>query len=269
MGLVQRLGRGRKRLMGVFARIFRRRKRDVLEITRHEHVSGHRIMERSGWVRGEGYATREEMEKSLKRKAAELGGNAVIKFYWNSYPKSRSDLFKGEGEAVSVEENTTYQSGKSGKKTYISRDKPIYIDGSNLIHWTKDHSIDTHPLDVLCRTLRDANVDFLVFFDANIKYLLQEAGLPVTPKDRSTKDLERIFELHTDEISVVPAGSSADDFILQRVHISKGMVISNDRYTDYRDIYPWLGNPERIHRGYVDKGQLYIPTLSLKIPTSG
>ncbi len=254
--------------MGLLARIFQRRKSGVLDITRQEYVRGHRIMERGGWVRGEGYRTREKMEKSLKRKAAKLGGNAVIKFYWNSYPHGRKDLFKGEGEAVRVEKTTT-QSGKSGKKIHISRDKPIFVDGSNLIYWTKDHRIDTHPLGVLCQTLRDANVDFLVFFDANIKYLLQEAGGRITPKDRSTKDLERVFGLFSDEISVVPAGSPADDFILQRAHISKGMVISNDRYKDYHDTYSWLGNPKRVHRGYVDKGHLYIPTLSLKIPTSG
>lgn len=254
--------------MSLFHLFFRRSSANI-EITRHEHVRNHRIMERSGWVRGEGFATREKMEAALKCKAVKLGGNAVIKFYWNSYPKGHRDLFRGEGEAVRVEIVATHQRGKPGKKIHINRDNPIFIDGSNLIYWTKDHHIDTHPLRVLCERLREANVDFLVFFDANIKYLLQEADGRITPSDRSTRDLEQAFGLFSEEISVVPAGSPADDFILQRAHISKGIVISNDRYKNYHGTYSWIGNTARIHRGYVDKGHLYIPTLSLKIPTSG
>lgn len=253
--------------------IFKRRKpspNQVIDITRHEYLRGYRIVERGGWVRGHGYGTREELEAGLKSKAAKLGGNAVIKFYWNSSPRGRNDQFRGEGEAVLVEENGTKTKTPAPKnKARIRKDTPIYVDGSNLIYWTKDHRIDTHPLAVLCGKLRDDSVDFLVFFDANIKYLLSEAGGQVTPRDRSTRDLERVFGLFAEEITIVPAGSPADDFILQRAHISKGMVISNDRYKDYFETYPWLGNAKRVHRGYVDQGNLYIPTLSLKIPVSG
>ena len=245
-----------------------RRLAKVVDITQQEYVRGYHVVERGGWVSGSGYHTREAMENDLKLKSEKLGGNAVIKFYWTRFPYGRKDYFRGEGEAVVVERNDG-PAPKATNPLHVSN-KLVVLDGSNLIYWTKDFHIDTSPLAKLCAHLREAQTDFLVYFDANIKYLLAEqAKGNLNPKDKSTRDLQRIFGLFAEEIEVVPAGSRADDFILQRAAISKGIVISNDRYMDYADVHPWIGSNTRLHRGHVSKGHLYIPTLKLKVAISG
>ncbi len=260
--------------MGLFSKLFSKKritapKDDLVGITQAEFLRGYRVVERGGWVKATRCNSREELEARLLKQSAKLGGNAVIKFYWTRYPKGNADRFRGEGEAVLVEPTGNSLPPEKKRKTTIRTDRLVIIDGSNLIYWTKDFHIDTSPLTKLCAHLRDHHADFLVYFDANIRYLLRDAGARIDVRDPSKRDLQRIFGLFPEEIEVVPAGSRADDFILQRAQISRGIVISNDRYADYTDQHPWLGSKNRLHRGHVSQGHVYIPTLSLKISTSG
>lgn len=265
MGMGERVCGG-----GINVMFKRYKKAEFIDITQQEYVRGYRVTERGGWVSGSGYKTRAEMEADLTQKSAKLGGNAVIKFYWTRFPERRKDWFRGEGEAVLVERNDGTVPKKGTQTPPQITKKLVVIDGSNLIYWTKNFHIDTSPLAKLCAHLRDAQVDFRVYFDANIKYLLAEqTGGKLNTKEKTTHDLERVFGLFAEEIEIVPAGSRADDFILQRASISKGIVISNDRYADYVDMHPWLGSKNRLHRGHVSKGYIYIPTLKLKISMSG
>jgi len=244
------------------------RRESITSITRHEKIDGQRIMARNGWIRVDRKRTREDLEDAMRLRAAKVGANGIVKFYWHMYEHKRQLAFCGEAEAVTLEanQNTGSKPAKTGK---VRPDIPVFIDGSNLIYWSDAQKISPVPLRELCDRLRKLNVGFLVHFDANIKFLLKEAGHLVDPTMQSTIDLEMMFGLDRNEIDVVPGGTQADAFILQRADISKGVVISNDRYRDYQDKFAWIKNPARVHRGGISGGHMYIPTLDLKVAVSG
>lgn len=246
----------------------RRNKRinSIVDITRHETLRGNKVTGRHGWIYAKGEKTRATLETSLKISAAKAGGNAIIKFYWTEYPSGAIYKYRAEAEVVTVLATGKPTTRPNGKPRI---DKPIFIDGSNLIYWSKTQNIDIRPLAELCNYLRVANISFLVYFDANIKYVLETAGKPMFPKQRDTNDLQALFDLFIHEIEVVPGGTQADNFILQRAAIENGLVISNDRYRDFDEEYPWIKNPNRVHRGGVSGGNLYIPTLKIKTAISG
>jgi len=109
----------------------------------------------------------------------------------------------------------------------------IAVDGSNLC------AVDTAPkstfrLDRLVTAIEQLkkivpNAEVKVFVDANLRYKLStiEKG-----------ELEGLIRLG--QVTQSPAGITADDYILEWANRNSAIVISNDQFKQYHDVYPWL-----------------------------
>lgn len=135
-------------------------------------------------------------------------------------------------------------------------DAVLLLDGSNLLRTLHGGG---KSLAVLIRELERAGKRCFVVFDANIKFVLDET------KDDAGK---RILSERADCVTIVPAGSPADGYILLLADCKGYAVISNDRFEDYRDRYPWLGarvesSERRLHTVAEIGGDIVAPTLGL------
>ncbi|MBV8857387.1 MAG: Zc3h12a-like ribonuclease, partial [Acidobacteria bacterium] len=52
------------------------------------------------------------------------------------------------------------------------------------------------------------------------------------------EQLEKLIK--SQQVRQVPAGTDADYFIIQFAHELDALIVTNDRYKDYADQYPWV-----------------------------
>ena len=235
----------------------------ITHFTKQDFIKGFSKTSDFGWVRTNGEETREQVEKTLKVKAAELGSNAVIKFSWqsgketyqagkgkkgNPYYKSRT-VYGGEAVGVFLEslvqsrrdtasnvakqsENHSSFNKKPDFKKYLG--KKIVLDGNNIVG-KSDWSFQ--PLTLFLEELAGTTYEYTVFFDNNIYRTLKENDL-ISKDETMSKCISRITGLKEKWIVVTPAGVEADAFILEFSVRQKAAVISNDRYKDFQEAYP-------------------------------
>jgi hypothetical protein len=101
---------------------------------------------------------------------------------------------------------------------------------------------------------------FCCIFDANAPFLLQRfAG-------------ERVFDVYKDLLKIFPnqfaqttGGLPADELLLQRADaLSRRRIVSNDRFRQFRDKYPWLANEENhLVKFAVVADKLQVPALNI------
>ena len=134
----------------------------------------------------------------------------------------------------------------------------LLIDGSNLLRTLPSGG---KAFAALLHELDRAGRRFQVIFDANIKYVLDERG------DVSGR---QILSHLADRVTIVPAGSPADDYILLLADRKGFAICSNDRYEQFRTRYTWLATrfesaDRRLHTVAEIDGELVAPTLGLVV----
>lgn len=235
----------------------------IKHFTKQEFINGFNITKDFGWVRAKGEKTREQVEKTLKARAARYGANAVMKFSWqseretyqagrskrgNPYYKNRT-VYNGEAVAVLLqasgksrentaskvvkltEEQTSFNKKPTFKK-YLG--KKIVLDGNNIVGCS-DWSFQ--PLTLFMEKLAETNYEYTLFFDNNIYRALKESNL-ILKDETIPKSISRVTGIEERCIVVTPAGVEADSFILELAVQQKSAVISNDRYADFKETYP-------------------------------
>lgn len=133
------------------------------------------------------------------------------------------------------------------KKPREHRGRAIIVDGSNVMHWGGDPS----PL-VLTRvvqTLITHGYDPHVYFDANIGYKLYD-------KFTSADDMAAMMSLASDQVTICPSGTPADEHLIADALRNRLQIVSNDRFRDWRGQFPKLGSKGVLVRGGWKEGSV-------------
>jgi hypothetical protein len=114
----------------------------------------------------------------------------------------------------------------------VDHRQTVLIDGSNVIYWL-DNTPQLAPLLQVVHDLSRQGLKPGVVFDANVGYKL-------TGKFMGERDLSRMLSLPKDQI------------------------VTNDRFRDWVDHYPDVARPERLVRGSIRDGRVWLPDLEAK-----
>jgi len=107
--------------------------------------------------------------------------------------------------------------------------KTVVIDGANVAY--EERSAGGKPklsnLLKVRRELEERGFDSVIIVDASLKYDIDDQ-----------EQLETLIQ--SQQVRQVPAGTDADFFIIQFAHELDALMVTNDRYKDYSDRYPWI-----------------------------
>ena len=138
---------------------------------------------------------------------------------------------------------------------------PLLIDGSNLL--LRDKALGWKSVRTLVRCLNEMRIEFHLYFDASIWAKLKELGA-----NGGVAFVHHMIDTDGKRVTIVPSGTQADDYILQRANAEGNHILSHDGYRqqEYRELYSWLDNlkesgNKRLHRFDVVNGMLSIPDL--------
>lgn len=140
--------------------------------------------------------------------------------------------------------------------------KTILVDGNNIIRtWPR---LRSEALDILVQALKANGYEPVVFFDATIKYVLQNSADVF-----GQSLLSHMREEAPEDVVVVPAGTRADDYMLLLADRRGYSIVSCDTYRDEAFArYSWLRNSiesgeKRVHAPAFCLNDLVIPTLGI------
>jgi len=105
----------------------------------------------------------------------------------------------------------------------------ILVDGSNVMHWGNDPS--AHVLSRVLRNLEDKGYTPIVFFDANVGYVLDDHYY-------NEDQLAKMIGTPARHICVVNRGVVADEAILACATDYDLRVVTNDQFRDWRVQFP-------------------------------
>ena len=119
----------------------------------------------------------------------------------------------------------------------------VVIDGANVAYEEKSGGGKPKLANLLKvrRELEERGLDPIIVIDASLKYDIDDA-----------EQLEKL--IRSQQVRQVPAGTDADYFIIQFAHELDALIVTNDRYKDYADQYPWIAErrlPYMIVKGEV------------------
>ena len=121
--------------------------------------------------------------------------------------------------------------------------KVAVIDGANVAY--EERSAGGKPLlsnlTKVRRELEERGFEAVILVDASLKYDIDDQ-----------EQLETL--IRSQEVRQVPAGTDADYFIIQFADQLDALIVTNDRYKDYAEQYPWVNErrlPYMIVRGEV------------------
>ncbi|MBW6418661.1 hypothetical protein [Celeribacter sp. PS-C1] len=131
------------------------------------------------------------------------------------------------------------------------------MDGSNIMYW-KDERPDLSTVRAAIETVKSKGYVPIVWFDANVGYLVSNAYLgPVR--------LARTLGLNAQQVKVSPKGTPADPLILRMAQQRKALVVTNDRYRDWHNDFPILRQGKVLVRGHFARGRVHLKDMpSLK-----
>ena len=128
----------------------------------------------------------------------------------------------------------------------ITRDS-VVVDGSNVMHWGGDPS-----LKVLSRVLKELEIRGLepvVYFDANVGYKL-------TGKHVKPAVLAADLGLSEDQVIYAPKRVPADEILLAHATRDKLRVVTNDKYLDWKQKFPKVGEKDFLIKGIWKEGSV-------------
>lgn len=128
----------------------------------------------------------------------------------------------------------------------------IVVDGSNVMHWGGEPSAQV--LSLVLRKIEAAGYAPIVFFDANVGYVLG---------DRYFDELRmaQLTGVAKDHICVVDKGVIADEAILMFARDHGLRIVTNDRYRDWKNAFPHLRKKGTLVKGNFTSGHAKLPTL--------
>jgi hypothetical protein len=121
------------------------------------------------------------------------------------------------------------------------------------------------PLHMMVKTLDTMGHFVHVFFDANIYYVMRNNDIMLSGRGNHHTQVAAAFGLPPDMITIVPAGSQADHFIIPHAQQNGGTIISNDRFKEFKETHPWLNTSGRLAKFDVINEQLSVPNLALNV----
>lgn len=136
--------------------------------------------------------------------------------------------------------------------TALSTGKAVMVDGSNVMYWATEKP-DLSAVKLVVQDLQRQGFTPTVWFDANVGYLTHGRYL-------GAKDLARPIGLPRGSVNIAPRGTPADPLILQSAQKLKVPVVSNDRFRDWSETYPYLTQPGVLVPGQIARG---LVSLSL------
>jgi Zc3h12a-like Ribonuclease NYN domain len=105
----------------------------------------------------------------------------------------------------------------------------VIIDGANVAY--EERSAGGKPklsnLLKVRRELEERGLEAVILVDASLKYDIDDQT-----------QLETL--IRSQQVRQVPAGTDADYFIIQLADQFDARVVTNDRYRDYLEQYPWI-----------------------------
>ena len=123
--------------------------------------------------------------------------------------------------------------------------KMVVIDGANVAY--EERSAGGKPkLSNLLKVrseLEERGCEAVIIVDASLKYDIDDQ-----------EQLEAL--IHSQQIRQVPAGTDADFFIIQFADQLDALMVTNDRYRDYAERFPWI--PERRLPYMIVKGEVVL-----------
>lgn len=128
--------------------------------------------------------------------------------------------------------------------------KYIIIDGSNVMHW-KEGAPQIDTVRDVVQHLKSHGFSPGVVFDAN-------AGHILTGKYQHHGAMGKLLGLSEDRIMVVHKGTPADVTILAAAKDLGARIVTNDRYRDWADTHPEIGEPGHLIKGGYREGQLWL-----------
>ena len=133
----------------------------------------------------------------------------------------------------------------------------ILIDGLNVAYWCGDPPRLGLPVSLLLALLEQGHPAHL-YFDASARYRF--AG------DQPAYDRLIRYRHHVTEVA---SGRRADGVMLQKARASGGIIISRDRFRDYRSRFRRLiDDPARLLGGSVTQDLLHVQHLDLRTPVT-
>lgn len=138
-------------------------------------------------------------------------------------------------------------------------DVPILIDGSNVVR--HDTRYGWRVLKTLLDWLCNNRIKWFLYFDANILYV----------KDIDDAGKEFIKAQIADHYHTLlcPGGVQADVYIIAHADAYGNHIISNDRYRQYVERFPWIAEKQEsgkhiVHEFAVEVDKLCVPDLGVR-----
>jgi hypothetical protein len=137
-------------------------------------------------------------------------------------------------------------------------------DGLNIIrsYSRRKGYVSFEALLTILVEIRRRGGSFICIFDANTWYELGKKG-----KSGSDASYAKLRERFPDEFVEVPGRNRADEYILLQAEKNGRLIISNDRFKDYRTEYLWLNSEEQcLFKGTIIRGDIEMPDLKISLP---
>jgi hypothetical protein len=111
----------------------------------------------------------------------------------------------------------------------MGSDQVVLVDGANVGHIEKTKSGKPKMSNIVqvCQVLREKGFNPLVIVDASFRHKVDDPD-----------QLEALIQ--SQEIRQAPAGTEADYFLLETAQEIGAMIVSNDTFSDFEDVYDWI-----------------------------
>ena len=127
--------------------------------------------------------------------------------------------------------------------------KPIVVDGSNVMHWGGDPSIMV--LQRVVGALKERGYEPIVYFDANVGYKLSN-------KHICGREMATQLGLPAEDVTLAPSGTPADPILLKHAADDGRRVVTNDRFLDWKQDVPKLGDKGFLVKGRWQQGSVIL-----------
>lgn len=146
------------------------------------------------------------------------------------------------------------------------REPLIVIDGSNVGGWPRGKRFSFGAILGLCCELKRLGRDFVCYFDATARHRVREEHRDESNGRAAEALYEKLLDVARDNFVQV---AFVDPELLSLADAENAIVISDDRYKDFRSEYAWLGNETqrraRVFAGTVLRGQVSIAALRIRV----
>jgi len=127
--------------------------------------------------------------------------------------------------------------------------RAVVVDGSNVMHWGGEPSMLV--LVRVLNELRNRGLQPVVYFDANVGYKL--FGKNIKPAALASQ-----LDLPVGQVILAPSRTPADEILLERA-ISDGLrVVTNDRFLDWKQRFPKVGEKDFLIKGMWKEGSVIL-----------